>query len=363
MKRFFLILGIFIGIMAVPVLRFFIRGGAFAVIKPHNPYNTMAVPGMPGAEDIAIDHEAGIAFVSSCDRRVTEGEAAPDGAIFLLDLRAALPAPVKLTSDLGFSFRPHGISFFADSVGAEKWLFVVNHRNEADGIVHSIERFEYLGGALIHRESIFSDFLVSPNDIHGVSPEAFYVTNDHGEKSLKLVGVSLEDFLFLEESYVVYYDGKSFAQTGRKMSYANGINGTRDGKYIFVAALGQREIQVYARNRSGILEFLFPIKIDSMVDNISLDWEGNLWTAGHPNAFQFLAHSSDANVLAPTQVFKVTFEPSVSNPFEQWRVDELLLDAGGLISGASVAAPWEGLFLIGSVFDGSVVICSLPPGL
>jgi len=98
---------------------------------------------IPGPEDITIDHAAGVAFVSSQQRRdeksgeiLLRPEDQPGGAIFALDLNGETLAKRVLTDQdaLGFPFHPHGLGLFCSKNG-ERRLFVINHRGTEDHVV------------------------------------------------------------------------------------------------------------------------------------------------------------------------------------------------------------------------------------
>ena len=179
--------------------------GQFKTIEPHFSGKCKAVAGVVGPEDITIHPKTGVAFVSGCDRRAIQEGGAGGGAIFAYDLNAVTSEPVNLTPDADRDFRPHGISLFVGEAGHDM-LFVINHQ----GGEHRIDVFDLKEGELTHRETLTSPMLVSPNDIVAVGPDRFYVTNDHrypsGWKR------TLEDYLRLRRSNVVFYNGSEFVQ-------------------------------------------------------------------------------------------------------------------------------------------------------
>ena len=95
------------------------------------------IEGVPGPEDIVIDHERGVAYISSQQRK-SGSVRQVNGAIFKLDLINDEPQPVNMTGalakEIGF-FHPHGLDLFV-CAGGKRRLFVINHRSEES---HSIE--------------------------------------------------------------------------------------------------------------------------------------------------------------------------------------------------------------------------------
>ncbi len=319
--------------------------GEFKTIAPHFTGACRRISPAPGAEDITIHPNTGIAFISSDDRRARmRGEQSP-GAIYAYDLNHPNPALVNLTIDFKQDFHPHGISLYLDESGEEKF-FVVNHRATGD----CIEIFDYFEGKLIHQETLRDTLMTSPNDIVAVGPRSFYVTNDHGNKSAW--GRTLEEYMRLPRSYVLYYDGRQFQIAAKNIAYANGINRSGDGKQIFVAACLGGKIKIYDRDLdSGALTWRSDIDLNTGVDNIEVDANGDLWVGAHPQLLAFTRHARNPKNLSPSQVLKISLQ---QNPP---KIDEIYLDRGHEISGSSVAAVFGNKLLIGSVFEEHFLVC------
>ena len=60
-----------------------------------------------------------------------------------------------------------------------------------------------------------------------------YVTNDHGSSTEW--GKTLEEYLQLARSNVVFYDGQEFTVAAADLAYGYGINISRDGTVLYVA--------------------------------------------------------------------------------------------------------------------------------
>lgn len=331
-------------------LKIYRDAGEFKDINPETPKDCRFIGGVLGSEDITVDRRSGTAFISSHDFRVVNiGGQIPRGAVLAYNLNAPDPKLVDLTADFKPEFRPHGLGLYTAPDGKVS-LFVVNHRSDGQ----FIEIFDYLNGKLIHRQSISSALMTSPNDVIPVGPDQFYVTNDHGAASA--LGRFLEDFLEIPKAYVLYYNGKDFQTVAEGLSYANGINISPDGRLIYVAETIGRQVDVYSRDQvSGRLTLLDTLDLGTGVDNIDVDPDGNLWIGAHPKLLTFYRYSKDQSLRSPSQVLKVTIMPGKGFLV----VDEYLSD-GGLLSGASVGVPYEDRLLIGSVFDDGFLICRLP---
>lgn len=325
------------------VLKIVWNSGFFTKIEPHFAGKVTEIKGFNGAEDITIDKTTGLALISSS--AFTEN--APNGAIYLLNLKDETPTPIKLTQTLPFSdFHPHGISLYQSSEGA-KLLFVVNHHRNLDT---SIEIFQFTDSTLVHKETITHELFISPNDIVGVGERQFYLTNDHDEK--KSSWRSKKDLLQIAMGNVCYFDGIKARIVADGFLYANGINVSQDGKKLFVAATTGKKIKVFDRDiASGYLKENSEIAV-SGADNIELDESGDLWVGCHPKLLAFLAHSKDHSKLSPSEVVKISFEN------EKPTIESIYLNDGIPLSGSSVGAVWRNKMLIGSVFGDKILLCS-----
>ncbi|MFQ5446219.1 MAG: hypothetical protein ACE5FF_04735 [Saprospiraceae bacterium] len=324
-------------------LRTLIKAGTFKKIHPHSSVEFVQIPGMPGAEDITIDPTTGKALVSSYDRRKTLAGDPVKGAIFLLDFQAQPPSFADLTT--GFDqpdFRPHGISLFLDRTDSTKWLFAVNHRDEGN----FVEIFQFYDTALVHVESVASELFASPNDVAGVGKRQFYFTNDHGVKG----GISsFKDFLLIGTGQLGFYDGEQAEILDSGLRYANGVNVSPDGQYLFVALTTDGSINIYQREPFRKVN---SIDCGTGVDNLEWDAEGNLWVGAHPKMLAFLGHAKDAAKRSPSQILKISF----ADPAGPVTVDEVYLSDGNPFSGSSTAAMYGRYVLMGSVFEDGVLV-------
>lgn len=335
------------------------EAGEFRTVENLRPGACRAVPGLPGPEDIAVHPVRDVAYVSSFDRRAAlDGDPRP-GAIFRIGPHGA--GPVNLVPDAGPDFRPHGISLHVDPVGRET-LFVVNHPGEAlfgdapagyQGPAHTIEVFDVAGDRLVHRARLADPLLVRPNDIVAIDDVRFYVTNDHGSDPGPMRKV--EDYLRLPWANVVYYDGEGFREVADGLTYANGINRSRDGGRVWVAEVTRSRIREYRRDpETGALTEARRVDVGFGVDNISVDRaSGDLWLAGHVKLLQFARHAANETVHSPSRVKRLRFDG------EGVRQETVFVDDGGLLSGASVAVHRNGRLLIGAVFSPHLVACAI----
>jgi len=322
--------------------------GALVDLEPMLVGECRRVDIAPGTEDVTIDPELGLAFVSAADRRgwFNETGAAgvnPQNGIYTLSLDGA--DTVTRVSPQIDNFLPHGINLWRGEDG-EKRLFVVNHPPSGEEIIEIFDVGE--AGALTHLESVSFELMHSPNDVVGVGPRQFYATNDRGYEEGVLA--TLEAYLALPFSSVVYYDGDAGDFAAKHMTYANGINTSADGKTVYVAEFLKRRIAVFDRDpSSGALNKRGVLKANTGPDNIEIAKDGALWIGGHTKAFEFLAHAEDESAIAPSHVIRI--DPATGEK------RDVFISTDGEINGSSVGAVWDDTLIVGAVFDGHVMVC------
>ena len=339
-------------VVSVLVWRFLSAAGYFTGIRQEIAADCRAIPAVPGPEDIAIDHERKLAYVSAYDRRAVmsgaPGSDAVRGGIYVIDLSApeADWALSPVTPSMPEDFRPHGISLHVGADGARK-LFAVSHPAKGGD---RVEIFDVAAdGTLSHEESVESSLFVSLNDVVAVGPRSFYATNDHTTKS-GLVR-TLSDGLLLRNSNVVYFDGNAASVAADTLLYPNGINVSPDGQTVYVASALGMSMYVYERHaETGALTGADHVRLGTGVDNIDVQPDGTLLIGAHPKILDFVSHASDPAELSPSQVVRI--EPS------QKKAGTIYLNLGKEISGVSVAAGYGDKMLLGQVFEPRVLVCT-----
>lgn len=340
-------------ILTYLVFAMLVPSGMFKTIEPHfaGKVTSLQLP-VAGPEDITIDQQTGLAFISVDDRRANmHNPGSIQGAILIMNLADSLPVLKDVTPTHLTDFHPHGISLWKEGDG-RTFLFAVNHSHNR--IENSVERFEWRNDSLVHLESIQdSELMTSPNDVTAIGERSFYVTNDHGysERGLER---TLEDYLQRAISYVNYFDGTSFKKAATGIAYANGINRSADYSKILVASTTGRKVVIYNRDvASGALTFGEEVEVNTGVDNIELDDAGTLWIGCHPQLLKFVAHAADSAKFSPSQIIKLT-----QNSSGTYQVEEVFLNDGTSYSGSSVAAVYKNKILVGSVFEKSMLVCT-----
>lgn len=329
-----------------------VPAGMFKTIEPHFAGNITSVElPVAGPEDITIDQQTGLAFISVDDRRANRhNPGSIQGAILIMNLTDSIPVIRNVTPAILTDFHPHGISLWKGA-GDRTFLFAINHSQNNNE--HVVERFEWRNDSLVHLESIKdAKLMTSPNDVTAIGERSFYVSNDHGYSEHGL-DRTLEEYLQRAISYVNYFDGNSFKKVADNIAYANGINHSADYAKIFVASPTGGKVFIYNRDTiTGALTLIDEIKVKTGVDNIELDESGALWIGCHPQLLKFVAHANDPANFSPSQIIKLT-----QDSFGKYQVEEVFLNDGSSYSGSTVAAVYKDKFLIGSVFEKAILVC------
>ena len=188
-----------------------------------------------------------------------------------------------------------------------------------------------------------------PNDVVAVAKDKFYVTNDHGSRQgLKR---TLEEYLRLPFSYLLYFDGMELSKAYGGLRYGNGVNISHDGKLLYISTTIGQNLLTFDRNlESGNLTLKNKTHLKTGLDNIDVDRDGNIWIAAHPKLLAFVSHAKDSSKVSPSQVLKL-----VPNDSEGYTVEEVYLDEGVNLSGSSVAVHHKTDLFIGAVFDRKIL--------
>ena len=329
---------------------FLSAAGVFLEVAPVTVGSCRPVTGggIAGVEDIAIDPETRVAYLSGYDRwRQAKGETMR-GAIWAYALGDAEPVPADLTTSfLPMGFHPHGVSLWRGADGT-KVLYVINHF----GGRHTVEIFDVEGARLSHRMTVEGDDMVSPNDVVGTGPRSFYVTNDHGYARGFMRTV--EDFARLRVSTVLHFDGENWRTVMEGVGGANGINLSADGRSLYVSAMSERAVRVLDRDpQTNAVTPRAVVDVPGYADNIDVAANGDLLLAVHTKIFAFLAHVADETKLAPTHLIRLKADGRGS-----FAPQTIHYSDGSDISAASVGAGVPERLLIGAVFDRKILDCT-----
>ncbi|PHS28082.1 MAG: hypothetical protein COA84_02200 [Robiginitomaculum sp.] len=318
--------------------------GELNSLRPHFDGQCESVEGIVGAEDIVIDHEKTLAYISSHDRRNRETR----GAIWVMPLGA--PQEARKMDMTGYNadlFSPHGIDLWVGEDGSRR-LFVIEH---GDWSQSRIIIFRIEDGTLVFDHAVTDPLIKRPNDVAAAGKDAFYTSNDlgtpYGGK-----GEFLEVLFRQQKGNLIYFDGQKARIAADKIGYANGVKLSHDGKTLYLGAIIDQSVRLYDRDlNTGALRLRDEIPLYTGVDNIDVDEDGVLWVGAHPKLLTFSKHAKDAAVRSPSQILRI--DPKVKS------IKEAYLSLGDPLSGASVGAHHNGTLVMGGVFDPRVLVCRL----
>ncbi|XP_061919131.1 serum paraoxonase/arylesterase 2-like [Entelurus aequoreus] len=320
------------------------------LVKNHLP-NCVPLKGLNvGSEDITVFGD-GFGFVSSGLKYSGFPFTDLPGKIFLLDLKGSPIKPVELRMPRNFdpeTFNPHGISVHTDTADGTVYLFVVNHPYGKS----QVELFKFVEEefSLLHLKTFKHELLLNVNDIVALGVDRFYATNDHyfSHTFFKII----EPLLAQPWTNVVYYSPESVRVVSEGYYFANGINISRDKRYIYVSDSMDQNVHVLERKEDNALVSVKSVAVGSLCDNIEVDpHTGDLWMGCHPNAWKFL--KCDPEDPAGSEVIRIQDIHS-----DEPLVTQVYADDGHVIIGSSVATTYGGKLLIGSVFH-KALCCDL----
>ncbi|XP_006834337.1 PREDICTED: serum paraoxonase/arylesterase 1-like isoform X2 [Chrysochloris asiatica] len=347
------LLGVGLALIGERLLAFSKRMNVSREVKPVEPGNCHIIEGIDnGSEDLEILPN-GLTFISSGLKYPGIKSFDPNnpGKILLMNLNEENPTVLELKitgSNFNLaSFNPHGISTFRDEDNTV-YLLVVSHPDSKSTV--ELFKFQEEDKSLLHLKTIRHELLPNLNDLVAVGPEQFYATNDHYFVDPYLR--SWEMYLGLAWSNVVYYSPNDVRVVADKFDFANGINISPDGKYVYISELLAHKIHVYEKHANWTLTPLKSLTFNTLVDNISVDpVTGDVWVGCHPNGMRIFFH--DPENPPASEVIKIqnilTDEPKVTLVYAE---------NGTVLQGSTVASVYNGKLLVGTVFH-KALYCEL----
>jgi arylesterase/paraoxonase len=338
-------------LIAVGVWAYFFAqaAGLFLDLKPVPlACRTVTGGGIVGVEDLTIDPETKLAYLAGYDRRAAFAGKPTRGAIWIYDLNAPDTAPVDATAAaLPDGFWPHGISLYRGADG-KKTLFVISHA----GGKHSVEIFDVDGATLTFRRTVTDPSMVAPNDLVGVGPDAFYVSNDHANPTGWMRTV--EDYLRLKQTTVQFFDGQAFTTALSGIGGANGITVSADGKSLYLSAASEQTVRVYDRDlANNKLTQRAAVAVPGWPDNLEVLGNGDLLLGLHSKVLELVAHVADPAKPSASHVMHLR-----ANGKGGFAPHTIYYNLGDEISGVSVGASVDKRLLIGSIFEAKILDCA-----
>jgi arylesterase/paraoxonase len=353
LKGLLKIIGLLVLVAGLGTLYVLNRGGAFREIKPHFAGNCVSLPLDASAEDMTVDRERGVVYISHLDRQsLVKGDGANvQGTIMRLDLNRQPLAIEDALQDRPAHLRPHGLSLYVDAAGRRS-LLVINHPVNRGTEPELVEAFDEVEpGRFRHRETFSSPLFNSPNDLAAVGPRQFYVAND---KALKGGLAAALQQAGIGASPLTYFDGSTARVVADDIASGGGINVSADGTTLYVSETAGQRLRVLERNPAdGSVTGMARIPLPTSPDNVDVAADGSLWVTGHANTVKLIQHFINGSP-APTQVLRVV--PGAGGPPG---VDEIYLNAGEQISAGSVGVTYGKKLLIGSITARQILVCEM----
>ncbi|MCB1141669.1 MAG: arylesterase [Leptospiraceae bacterium] len=334
--------------LLIPLLLIIETLNCFAHVEKKNTEGCVRIGGIPGPEDMALDRETGILYVSSHERRI-EGRL---GEIYIINLNSPNPIAEKVSLDsYPVSFAPHGLHL-ARYKGELK-LFVISHKDPGQD-KHSIEVFRVDKNQLSHETTLEDPSLESPNDLFALPDGRIFVSNDHPKGSY-LKKLFLDAFR-IRSSKISYFDGNSWSLLEPETVLGNGILVTQNhsGELLYWASTIEEKVFQFkiqpTQNGRIDLKLLRSIEIGSGVDNLEPEESGTILVAAHKSLFRFLKHADDEKLTSASQIFRFDEEGNFS---------EIFSSDGEEISASSTGISYKDRLIIGQVFNPFLLNCPL----
>ncbi|MBE7413113.1 MAG: arylesterase [Leptospiraceae bacterium] len=306
------------------------------------------IHGSPGPEDIIIHRPSKKLYISSHNRRNFE----ETGKIFFIDLNKESKdwKTLPIEGNYPKKFRPHGISLVEKD--GKLILYVISHAME-ENKKNTIEVFEIIGDKIKHLKTYSDPSLTSPNDLIALPDGRIFVSNDHGTGG-KFRNL-FDDAFKLKRSKIAFFDNEKWNDLGEGVAFGNGIYyRVEDGKEIIYRAVFMSgtilKYQLVKTEKSYDLKMISEIHIQSGVDNIEPDENGNLYVAAHPSTWKFLQHAKNKENFSPSEVYKIS---------KDLKFTKIYANSGKEISAASTAIPFENKLIISQVFEDFLLVCDL----
>ena len=330
------------------------RLDVFVTINEKKPNSCQVIEIDGSAEDIEIDYQNGIAYLSILDRRGLIEEKDVQGSIGKIDLNNMPWKVESVFSGEGLdNFRPHGLSLYGDT------LVAINHPKERGIEPESIEMFLISQTGIEHNKTLSSSLLESPNDLVLVAEDKLYIGNDSMFNSNISSFEKIQQQLGRPYSTIIFYDGIDMSIAAENLASVSGLNVTKEG-YIIASETNAKRIRVLKQLDDGKLEKLGSISLDGSPDNISV-LEDKINVAQVASVLSLIQHfvslQKGEYKPSPSKIESLIFD---SNKAKYLKTREVLfLSLGDDISTASVGVQWEDNLLIGSITDDKVYVCKL----
>ena len=333
-EMWFKVAGIFLLIAGTYTMIRLTSLGTFSQIEDAADLPVNVVAEISGPEDLELNHDSGLLYFISSNPC---GENPGRGGIYSVDLNRDTRQAIAFEFEQPLDFHPHGLSYLHQ--GDSQYLFTNNHRSDG---VHSVEIFRITkDNQLEHLESITDPLLTSPNDLVAVGPRSFYVTND-GRAHDRFTR-SVDTFLGRKTGAVLFFNEQRFITAVDNLDFPNGIALDTHKKQVMVAETLSGHVKTYQMVEKNLLRFVDNFYVGVGIDNISINPNGLLVAAMHPNLWALSKHLKGSAQPSPSKIVQIDLVTGVQSSLYQ--------HDGGQVSGISSAVPYQGFLYLGAVCD------------
>lgn len=345
-----LILVVLVAAVARHVFTFVKVLGLEKTVYNHKPGNCQFVRGIEhGSEDLELLSD-GIVIISEGYLTFKDRvEGAPRGHLFAYDINHHNngATELKITGDYDVEkLHPHGITAFEDKKTKKTFLMVINHHVRFD--VVDVFEFHRSSMSLSFIKSMTDPLMTSVNNLIATGPEEFYITNE--AYFLHPLMRELENVLMMRMGSVLYCDVTGCKKATESLNNPNGIDLSRDGRYLYVSQPFTRQVRIYKRDPSDNTltanEGVHVIDLGTVADNVYVDESGDVWLGCMPVAHKALTYIDAKKGLVPSQVLRVRVGP------KDYEMSEVYSEDGRNITLSTSAVHHKGILLIGSLHEG-----------
>lgn len=335
----------------------FTRAGEFSHLYPRFDGVCQNVAGYIGVEDMVYDNRGDQIIATSLNRRALAQGNGTRGALLRLkpDLDPSVPlTPIDISGTSPADLAPTGLGIWQYGDYGIATLAVVNRK----GSRSVVETYGVNQGELNHLATINHPPLDRISDVAPVSEQAFYVTNESDYKSGSFVAAVAQMFDKDNTGSIWYYDGTNYRKVAGGLSFASSIAVSNDGLKVYATGTFSRNLRIYDRNiETGDLTIADDVFLGTGADNIFVDDEGRIFIAAHPKIYTFLIYVTFGSGTPPSQI--IVIEPNADG--KGGKVDQVYLSAGSDgFDGATIGAKVKNRLFMGSPFEHSVRVCTLP---
>jgi hypothetical protein len=248
-------------------------------------------------------------------------------------------------------FHPHGLHVYNE--GEKEYLFVVNHRRDAEAVAVFLVDLEH--DSLVFQWSLTHPLFFGLNDILPITLHSFYVTNWLRSEP-GTIKAMFENLSHQPVSSVAFCSGNTCRLVVESLTMANGIASSPDLSTVYVVETIAKRVGVYSRDSSSNdltpVEYLPTVTFCDNIERSTTD--PSVFHIGcHPKTLSLLIHSIDPSIDAPSQVLELRVGATGRS------LRALYYNDGSQVSASSSALVLKNRLYVGNVYRDGVLSCKL----